>query len=80
METQYGIHIVNLTYKAPSVNKAQIASIVYNVEPSDATQQAIYAQARDFMSLAEGSYEKFRQCRCAESSGAPSGNRVEHGA
>lgn len=59
VETQYGIHIVNLTYKAPSVNKAQIASIVYNVEPSDATQQAIYAQARDFMGLAEGSYEKF---------------------
>ena len=59
VETQYGIHIVNMTYKAPSVNKAQIAAIVYNVEPSDATQQNVYAQARDFMSLAEGSYEKF---------------------
>ncbi len=59
VETQYGIHIVNVTYKTPAVSKAQIAAIVYNVEPSDATQQAVYSQARDFMSEAEGSYEKF---------------------
>ncbi|MDR2894448.1 MAG: SurA N-terminal domain-containing protein [Alistipes sp.] len=59
VETQFGTHVVQMTYKGPQVNKAQIATITYNVEPSAATEQAAYTLARDFLAAAAGSKEKF---------------------
>jgi peptidyl-prolyl cis-trans isomerase D len=57
--TQYGTHVVEMTFKAPLVRKAQIATITYHVEPSAVTQQAVYGQARDFLTVAAGSRENF---------------------
>ncbi len=59
VDTQYGTHVVQMTYKGAPVRKVQIASVVYNVEPSAATEQAAYGQARDFLAAAAGSKEKF---------------------
>ena len=36
-----------------------IATVVYNVEPSEATQQAIYTDARNFLNKAGKSYNEF---------------------
>jgi peptidyl-prolyl cis-trans isomerase D len=57
--TQYGTHVVEMTYRSPLTRKVQMATIVYNVEPSPATEQAAYNQARDFLAAAAGSKEKF---------------------
>ncbi len=59
VETQYGTHVVEVTYKTPMVNKAQIATITYHVEPSAATQQKAYGEAREFLAVAAGSKENF---------------------
>lgn len=59
VETQYGVHVVEMTYKAAPVKKVQIATITYSVEPSAATQQNVYNQARDFLTAAVGSRENF---------------------
>ncbi|MDR2911964.1 MAG: SurA N-terminal domain-containing protein [Alistipes sp.] len=59
VNTQFGTHVVQMTYKGPSVQKAQIATITYNVEPSAATEQIAYNKARDFLTAAAGSKEKF---------------------
>lgn len=59
VESQYGLHVVNLTYKSAPVKKAQVAVVVYNVEPSSFTQQSVYAQARDFVEKAGKTYESF---------------------
>ncbi len=59
VDTQYGTHVVQMTYKGPQVRKVQIAAITYNVEPSEATEQIAYNKARDFLAAAAGSKEKF---------------------
>ncbi len=59
VETEYGTHVVEMTYKGPMVKKAQIATITYNVEPSPATQQEAYGKAREFLAAAAGSKENF---------------------
>jgi peptidyl-prolyl cis-trans isomerase D len=59
VDTQYGTHVVQMTYKGPQVTKAQIATVTYNVEPSAATEQVAYGKARDFLTAAAGSKEKF---------------------
>ena len=59
VETQYGTHVVEMTYKGPMVKKAQIATITYHVEPSAVTQQDAYNKAREFLTVAAGSKENF---------------------
>jgi peptidyl-prolyl cis-trans isomerase D len=59
VETQYGTHVVEMTYKAPAVPKVQIATITYHVEPSATTQQTVYNEARDFLTVAAGSRDNF---------------------
>jgi peptidyl-prolyl cis-trans isomerase D len=59
IDTQYGTHVVQVTYRGVPVNKVQIASVIYNVEPSAATEQAAYTKARDFLTAAAGSKEKY---------------------
>jgi peptidyl-prolyl cis-trans isomerase D len=46
--TQYGIHVVQITDQAKPVRKVQIATIVKNVAPSDATDQSYYVMANEF--------------------------------
>jgi peptidyl-prolyl cis-trans isomerase D len=59
VDTQFGTHVVQVTYKGTPVRKAQIATITYNVEPSAATEQTAYNKARDFLAAAAGSKENF---------------------
>ncbi len=59
VETQFGTHVVQMTYKGRPVRKVQIATVTYSVEPSAATEQAAYNAARDFLTVAAGSKEKF---------------------
>ncbi len=59
VDTQFGTHVVQMTYKGPSVDKVRLATITYNVEPSAATEQAAYTEARDFLTIAAGSKDKF---------------------
>ncbi len=40
VNTQFGTHVVQMTYKGTPVLKAQIATVTYTVEPSAATEQA----------------------------------------
>ena len=58
--TNFGIHVVELTKKTPNIAKAQIATITYEVEPSDETQQLVYGEASNFIASAAGSYDSFR--------------------
>ena len=59
VNTQYGTHVVQMTYRSPLKRKVQIATVTYTIEPSAATEQAAYNQARDFLAAAAGSKEKF---------------------
>lgn len=59
VDTQYGTHVVQMTYRGVPVRKALVATVTYNVEPSEATEQAAYNKARDFLTEAGGSKEKF---------------------
>ncbi len=59
VNTQYGTHVVEMTYRSPLTRKVQIATVTYNIEPSPATEQAAYNEARDFLAVAAGSKEKF---------------------
>ncbi len=61
VESMYGLHVVNLTYKTKSVKKAQIATIIYRVDPSATTQQKIYTEANSFLAAAAGGYDAFKQ-------------------
>ena len=46
--SQFGIHVVEVEDKGPETKKVQVATIVRNVEPSDATRQVYYAKASRF--------------------------------
>ncbi len=59
VDSQFGKHVVQMTYRSPAVQKARIATITYTVEPSAVTEQAAYNGARDFLAAAAGSREKF---------------------
>ncbi len=61
VESPYGIHVVELLYKSRPVEKAQIATITYAVEPSEPTQQEVYGRASSFLSAAGSTLEGFRQ-------------------
>lgn len=48
-----------MTYLSKPTKKVQLATITYRIEPSQTTQQAIYANASKFIAEAHGSYENF---------------------
>jgi peptidyl-prolyl cis-trans isomerase D len=54
-----GIHVVELTHISPLVEKAQIAMIEYNVDPSSVTEMGVYNDARSFYQAAYGSADNF---------------------
>ncbi len=66
VNTQFGLHVVQLTYKSAPVLKAQIATVIHTVEPSQKTEQEIYGQASNFAVAAAGSAEKFDAAVSAE--------------
>ena len=52
IESQFGIHIAQLTYRSKPVRKAQVATIEYEVVASDATIQAAANEANAFIAAA----------------------------
>lgn len=52
VETQYGIHVVEVTKIGEKFPKAQLAIVTYNVDPSNETSQLTYASATEFASKA----------------------------
>ncbi|MDD3108833.1 MAG: SurA N-terminal domain-containing protein [Alistipes sp.] len=61
VETQFGLHVGEVTYKSAPKKKVQMATITYRIEPSEATQQEIYAKVSKFMGEATGSYANFEK-------------------
>ncbi len=61
VESQYGLHVVELTYKSRPVSKAQIATITYKIDPSAKTMQDIFTKATSFVTAAGKTSEEFRQ-------------------
>ena len=58
--TQYGIHIIRIDDQSRPVEKVQVATIVHNVIPSNATDQEYYNRAVKFRSKATN-LEKFEE-------------------
>ncbi len=46
--SKFGIHVVEIEDKGPESKKVKVASIIRNVEPTDATRQVYYAKASRF--------------------------------
>lgn len=61
VETPAGIHVAQLTYKSRPVQKAQIATVTYRLDPSAATIQSAYQKASNFLTAVGGTAEGFRQ-------------------
>lgn len=59
ISSQFGLHVVQTTYKSPAVKKTQFATVTYQIEPSALTDQDIYAAANSFIEKANGSSEAF---------------------
>lgn len=52
VESQFGIHVAQATWKSKAVRKAQVATITYTVEAGDATIQAAANEANAFIAAA----------------------------
>lgn len=61
VESPAGLHVAMLTFKSKPIQKAQIATVTYKVDPSAATIQTAYQKASSFAAAASGSSEGFRQ-------------------
>lgn len=57
--TANGRFVMELTYKAAPVRKYQVATLQYAVDPSAATESAVYARASQFAQAAGGTSEQF---------------------
>ncbi len=59
VNTSYGTHIVQVTSKSAATPKAQFATIVYTVDPSEATQQDVYNKASNFLIATDNTLDGF---------------------
>lgn len=50
-ETQFGVHVIQVTGKSDATKKVQIARLTRNIEPSNRTFQMVYGQASEFAAL-----------------------------
>lgn len=55
VESQFGIHVAQLTYRSKPVRKAQVATITYEVVAGDATIQEAANEANKFIAAANDS-------------------------
>ncbi len=58
VQTQFGIHLIEILAKSRNVKKVKVAYLSRNVEPSSETYQKVYSEAVKFAGL-NNSYEKF---------------------
>ena len=48
VNTQFGVHLIQVTKRGPTVQNVQLATIVRNIEPSSQTYQQTYSVASKF--------------------------------
>ena len=60
VQTQFGIHLVQVTQKSPKVKKVKVAYLSRNIEPSSETYREIYSRAVKFAGV-NNTYEKFNE-------------------
>ncbi len=60
VQTQFGIHILQVTAKSSNSKKVKVAYLTRNVEPSSETYRSAYSDAVKFAGL-NNTYEKFNQ-------------------
>ncbi len=58
VQTQFGIHLIEVLAKSSKVKKVKVVYLSRNVEPSSETYQNVYSQAVKFAGL-NNTYEKF---------------------
>lgn len=58
VQTQFGIHLVQVTGRSPNTRKVKVAYLTRNIDPSSDTYREIYSQAVKFAGL-NNTYEKF---------------------
>lgn len=60
VETQYGIHLIEIQEHGPRVKKVKVAVLARNLEPSSTTYQNVYTDASRFAAN-HNTYEKFNR-------------------
>jgi len=60
VQTQFGVHLMQVTGKSSNSKKVKVAYLTRNVEPSSETYRSAYSAAVKFAGL-NNSYEKFNQ-------------------
>lgn len=50
-ESQFGVHVIQVTGKSAPTKKVQVARLTRNIEPSNRTFQAVFGQASEFSAL-----------------------------
>jgi peptidyl-prolyl cis-trans isomerase D len=60
VQTQFGIHLVQVTARSPEVKKVKVAYLCRNIEPSSETYRLVYSRAVKFAGL-NNTYEKFNE-------------------
>jgi len=58
VQTQFGIHLAQVTEKSRNVKKVKVAYLARNIEPSSETYRTVYSSAVKFAGV-NNSYEKF---------------------
>ncbi len=58
VETQFGVHVVEIQEQGPKVKKVKVAILARNLDPSSETYQAVYTEASRFAGT-NNTYEKF---------------------
>lgn len=60
VETQFGVHVIQVLEKSPEVKKVQLATVEVDVVPSNQTYQSIYTQASQFIAE-NNTFDKFEK-------------------
>lgn len=60
VETQFGVHVIQVLEKSPEVKKVQLATVAVEVVPSNQTYQSIYTEASKFIAE-NNTFEKFEK-------------------
>jgi peptidyl-prolyl cis-trans isomerase D len=75
-ETQFGIHIVEVTARSREVKKVQVATLAREVTPSSRTYQQIYSRASRFAGQSD-TYEEFTRTAAEEGLSVRMANNLE---
>jgi peptidyl-prolyl cis-trans isomerase D len=65
VQTQFGIHLVQVTNRSSNSKKVKVAYLTRNIEPSSDTYREVYSEAVKFAGM-NNSYEKFNEAVIAQ--------------